>query len=249
MSTEQDRAKATEADSSLWERRTQTRVPVHTQVRVALNGGQERIVVQNRDLSWGGASLLLPVRPSELGKTIGVELPWGQGRYLATRAEVVRAEPVGNEHTMVGVRFSKLMVRDEERLERLLGMLIDAGTQGTGQQVTMAERFEVDFIDREDMRAVLSEIREGWLHITSFRPYRPDQSLLFVINGFGDLPSLQLRARVEGHEALKGDDGKPGAPRLFSIDLRFEHPAEDLKRVVDPLISSLGGEQKLDPAA
>jgi hypothetical protein len=248
MRTEQDRAKATEADPSLWERRTQTRVPVRTQVRVALNGGQERIVVQNRDLSWGGASLLLPVRPSELGKTIGVELPWGQGRYLATRAEVVRAEPVGTDHALVGVRFSRLLVRDEERLERLLGMLMEHGEAGA-DLVTMAERFEVEFIDRDDLRAVLEEIREGWLHIASFRPYRPDQSLLFVINGVGDLPSLQLRARVEGHDACKAEESKLAQPRLFAIDLRFEHPAEDLKRVVDPLISSLGGEENLDPAA
>jgi hypothetical protein len=249
MRTEQERAKPAEADPSLWERRTQARVPVSTQVRVALNGGQERIVVQNRDLSWGGASLLLPVRPSELGQTIGVELPWGQGRYLATRAEVVRAEPVGTDHALVGVRFSKLLVRDEERLERLLGMLMEPGEAGA-DQVTMAERFEVDFIDREDLQAVLGEIREGWLHIASFRPYRPDQSLLFVINGVGDLPSLQLRARVEGHGAFKADDGKPAEPRLFAIDLRFEHPAEDLRQVVDPLIRRLGGDHReLDPAA
>lgn len=234
-------------DPALWERRTQTRVPVRTEVRVALSGMADKVVVQNRDLSWGGASLLLPVRPSEVGETLGLEFPWAQGRYFNVRAQVVRAEPVGADQALVGVRFSKLLVRDEERLERLLSMLMDPRGLDSGR-VSMAERLEIDFIDRDDMCAVLREVRGGHLHTASFRPYREDQSLLIVFSGLGDLPSLQLRARVERSAALSLG-GEAADPGIYTIDLRFEHPSDDLRRAVDPLISRLGGKDELVPAA
>lgn len=232
-------------DADLWERRGQARVPAATQVRVVLEG-REPFSVQNRDLSWGGASLLLPVPASELSKTLGLEFPCAQGRSFSVRAEVVRADPVGDSHVMVGVRFSKLLVRDEERLERLLGMLMDPKQRAEGG---MAERLEMDFLDREDMVTTLTEIRDGELSTVSLVPYQPDQSLLLILAGSGDLPTLQLRARVTAQQALT-DGGTSKEHQLFAIDLKFEHPADDLKSTVDPMIRRLSRQRtQLDPAA
>jgi hypothetical protein len=76
------------------DRRTQPRVDAKIQVRLAPDTGSGSLDAQNLDLSWGGASLLLPDTRLQVGESIKLEFPWTPGRSFYARAEVVRCQEV-----------------------------------------------------------------------------------------------------------------------------------------------------------
>lgn len=231
------------------DRRVQSRFSVETQVMLARRAGGEKIAVQNRDLSWGGASLILPAGASDVGDSVVLEFPWCQNGSFSARAEVAWTRPVEDGRCIAGVRFSKLLVRDEDRLERLLSMLADPGRPDQ-PPLSLTERLELVFNDGDDMRATLEDLREGHMKVTSFRRYDLDQSILFALGGHGKPPVLRLRARVIGRSpAVVGKDcGEPG---VYPIELAFEHPLDDLRRAVDYVIQRVkrSSEPVLLPAA
>lgn len=224
------------------ERRTQPRVEARIQVRLAPATGSESVDAQNIDLSWGGASLLLPDTRLQVGESVKLEFPWTPGRSFYARAEVIRCQE-SDAGYVTGVRFSKLLVRHETRLERLLGLLIDP-RQHAGE-LALSPQIDIDFMDVDGVASALEEIRGGRYQVTSFRPYEPDQSLMLVLIWQGRLPLLRLRARVTESRAVHAKrphlTGAAAAqtPALYQTDLTFEHPLGDLIRTIDPLTDRL----------
>lgn len=221
------------------ERRAQNRFEVKTEVQLALGRGNRQIIVRNQNLGWGGASLLLPETILDVGESVSLEFPWAQGRSFSAYADVVWKEPIEGRRSLVGVRFSKLLLAHEERLARLLTLLAEPA-QADHRDLLLAERVEIEFIDRDDMAATLEEIRSGRIEITSFRPYELDQSLQLVVTRVGSPLSLQLRARVVQRRPLS-QGGDQASPRLFMIRLVLEHPLFDLERSVERMLELLRG--------
>lgn len=225
------------------DRRTQPRVEARIQVRLAPENGNQSFGAQNLDLSWGGASLILPDMQLSLGESVKLEFPWTPGRSFYARAEVVRSQEV-EEGFLTGVRFSKLLVRHETRLERLLTLLIDPNRRQP-EELRLSPQIELDFMDAEGIIRALDEIRRGRYKVTSFRPYEPDQSLRLVLIWQGRLPLLRLRARVKELSAIQTrhhhliGSAAVQSPNLFLMDLAFEHPLGDLQRTIDPLMDRL----------
>lgn len=225
------------------DRRTQPRVDARIQVRLATEAGNGSLGAQNLDLSWGGASLLLPDTELRVGESVKLEFPWTPGRSFYARAEVVRTQEVGDGF-LTGVRFSKLLVRHETRLERLLTLLIDPNRRQPGE-LSLSPQIDLDFMDVEGIGTALEEIRGGRYKVTSFRPYEENQSLMLVLIWQGRLPLLRLRARVrELHSVHLQRPHLPAAtaaqaPTLYLMDLSFEHPLGDLQRTIDPLTDRL----------
>jgi hypothetical protein len=230
------------AQGSPPDRRTQPRVEARIQVRLAPANGSESIEAQNIDLSWGGASLLLPDTRLQVGESVKLEFPWTPGRSFYARAEVIRCQETA-EGYIAGVRFSKLLVRHETRLERLLGMLIDP--RRPSGELALSPQIDIDFMDVEGVASALEEIRGGHYQVTSCRPYEPDQSLMLVLIWQGRLPLLRLRARVKESRSLQAKRphlsgaGAAQPPALYQTDLTFEHPLGDLIRTIDPLTDRL----------
>lgn len=227
------------------ERRNQLRVDARIEALLALDREPERFPVQNLDLSWGGASLMLPEYRLDVGESVRIELPWTHGRTIAAKAEVLRAQPVP-DGCLASVRFSKLLLRHEQRLERLLTMLAaDRGQPHHDVGIPLSQRIELDFVDPEDLRSTLEEISGGGYTVMSFRPYDVQQSLLLVLTWQGRHSFLRLRARImDRRDAIArppDEDGRAKAPmsHLYAMGLAFEHPLGDIKRAVDPLIVRL----------
>lgn len=222
------------------ERRCQNRFEVKTEVQLALGRGTRQIIVRNQNLGWGGASLLLPETGLDIGESVSLEFPWAQGRSFSAYADVVWKERIEGRRSLVGVRFSKLLLAHEERLARLLTLLAEPG-QTDRRDLLLAERVEIEFIDREDMEATLEEVRTGRLELTSFRPYELDQSVQLVVSRVGSTLGLHLRARVVQRRPLSLG-GEEVSPRLFMIRLVLEHPLFDLERSVERMLRVLRGD-------
>lgn len=225
------------------DRRTQPRVHANIQVRLAPETGNESLAVRNLDLSWGGASLLVPDTQLRVGESVKLEFPWTPGRCFYARAEVIRSQEVGDGF-LTGVRFSKLLVRHETRLERLLTLLIDPNRRQP-EELALSPQIDLDFMDVDGIATALEEIRGGRYKVTSFRPYEVDQSLMVVLIWQGRVPLLRLRARVKELHSVQikrpnqTASAAAQAPTLFLIDLAFEHPLGDLRRTIDPLTDRL----------
>lgn len=233
----------TPVTSTTPERRTQPRVEARIEVRLTSETGGEPVSAQNLDLSWGGTSLLLPPTPLAVGESVKLEFPWTPGRSFYARADVIRSEPVGNGF-LTGLRFSKLLVRHEARLERLLKLLIDPG-QREARGPSLSPQIDLDFMDIEGIASALEEIRGGRYRVTSFRPYGANQSLMLVFIWQGHSTLLRLRARVRELRTVQTRRAQmtPSAAALahpaFQMDLSFEHPLADLRRAIDPLTERL----------
>jgi hypothetical protein len=225
------------------DRRTQPRVEAKIQVRLAPETGGESISAQNLDLSWGGASLLLPDTHLQIGESVKLEFPWTPGRSFYARGEVVRSEEVA-DGLLAGVRFSKLLVRHQTRLERLLNLLINPNRRQS-EDFALAPQIDLDFMDVDGIATALHEIRCGRYQVTTFQPYQAGQSLMLVLIWQGRVPLLRLRARVNGlrrlrtkHHALSHSETAQ-LPGLYVMDLTFEHPLGDLIRTIEPLAGRL----------
>jgi len=220
------------------ERRGQSRFEVKTEVQLVLGRGKEQIIVRTLSLGWGGASLLLPDAAVEVGESVSLEFPWTQGASFAARGDVVWRQPIEGRRCLIGVRFSELLLAHEERLAQLLSLLAGPGRtdpMGTG----LAERIEIEFIDRDDLAVTLEEICTGRIEITSFRPYELGRSLQLVVSRVGSRLSLPFRVRVIEREPLSvGPEGSTG---LSLLVLALEHPNGDLERSVGRVIARLNG--------
>ncbi|MGE5155546.1 MAG: PilZ domain-containing protein [Bdellovibrio bacteriovorus] len=228
------------------DRRTQPRVDAKIQVRLAPDTGAGSLAAQNLDLSWGGASLLLPDTRLQVGESIKLEFPWTPGRSFYARAEVIRSQEA-QDGFVAGVRFSKMLVRHETRLERLLALLIDPSRRRPEVELALSPQIDLDFMDVDGIATALEEIRCGRYKVTSFRPYEANQSLMLVLIWQGRLPLLRLRARVKELRSIQLKGNHPNAsasaqalaPTLYLMDLAFEHPLGDLQRTIDPLTDRL----------
>lgn len=217
--------------------RTQPRTQVKTPVRVSLPESDEVLTVTNQDLSWGGASFLLPRQALRVNDAITIEYPWTHGKFVSARAEVLRTQVMDDGQCLVAVRFSSMSPRNQDRLERLLAMLLEKKSDGQGSVPHLSAKLEILFNDSDDMMSTLSELKSSRLSVTTFQPYRTNQSIQLAVAGVTDLPALNLRARVVSCRAE--ETGIAGMEELFEIDLELEHSTQHLKQVIAPLIKEV----------
>jgi hypothetical protein len=218
-------------------KRRHPRVAVEAQVALVRTGIPERIIVHNKDLSWGGASVIVPLAALDANDSLVLRFPGHKAMKFSARAEVVWTRSIDDGHYLAGVSFSKLCVNDEKQLQSLLSVLARSGDKS--EQNTIAKNcVEMYFLDREEMLAALEKIRSGSMETALFRSVQANERMPLVLTGYGDLPTLHLRARVLWQKAFssKGNGAESGP---FRVELALDHPGGDLKRAIDPLIAYL----------
>ncbi|NQX88640.1 MAG: PilZ domain-containing protein, partial [Halioglobus sp.] len=110
----------------------------------------------------------------------------------------------------------------------------NAGADRQRMQARFAQRLDIEFNGIQELESTLDDISAGGLRITVPDPLPVGQSLQTVISTLDEKCSLKLRARVVGQKAIKLAAGE-----FYHVGLKFEHPAEELNKRVQQLITQV----------
>jgi hypothetical protein len=217
--------------------RSQRRLTMTTPIRLKTGLNGETIPVENRDISWGGIRFSVPKGRMPETSSITIQFPWTQGDLLSVDAEILRTESLDEEHDLVAARFSSLSSADHRRLERLLEML-HSPTEGMSEQdVPLAPALEVMMSDPDEIQEKLEELGAGRMSVTVLETYEINQSIRLILGGVSTNRTLRLRARVADITPLMTEEDS--AWPIYDLDLRFEHPIEELKAAAASMSKAL----------
>ena len=215
-------------------KRSQRRLNVEMPIQVISCESDRPITVHDQDLSWGGVKFIASDPLIREGSCLKLIFPWVNGQSFNAEAKVVRREMLPNGCDRFAARFTSLCQRSERRLEKLLEILAehDQEAASDGSMPTM-ERLEIIFGDEDEMHEKLAQIADGKLSVIVFGAYEVDQTILLMIGSTRDFPGLRLRARVHAQTTQQSKSCEWAS--LVRLDLRFEHPLEELEQFVNLL--------------
>ena len=212
---------------------------INAMVGLVRDGIPERMFVHALNLSWGGAMLRVPNVEIAKKDSVLLRFPGANNDAIYTRAEVIWSSLMDDQKRLIGVRFTKLRLTDEEKLRRVLSIL--ALSQSKAPHTTCIEgQIEIRLADREEVLFALGQIHNGFLETRMSGPIRSNEPFPVAVSGFGDTPVLHLRTHVLASRPrdLRYAAETSGAQR---VTLALEHPIEDLRRVTNPVISLVRG--------
>jgi hypothetical protein len=227
--------KQTEQDSSIADRRTQTRIHVNIPVKVTFQGMTEPVAAINQDISWGGVLFVVADPPPQDAGSLRIVLPWKQGEEITADAHLIRTKPLQDGSYLIAARFFSLSPRSHSRLERLL-KLLHAG-QASDESSGLVRELEVTANDISDLRYMLAQITTGRHEVTVFDAYEVNQSIKLSIVGTMGVPRIRLRARVVAVQKSPPKDFD--WTELYTLKLEFEHPKRSIQSFVDLFLSNL----------
>ncbi len=225
------------SEITLRRERSHPRFFVDARVGLVREGAPDPMICRVKNLSWDGASLLVPGLGVDVHDPVALRFPWGRGGSFSAHAGVVWNQQVNAALCLVGVVFTKLRVRDEKKLKQLFTMLSRAQQASTGD-ASIADDLELCFLDPGEMLAALEQVRSGCMETTVFEPIQANERVPLVLKGLGDLPTLHLRGRILWQKAL-GSETNPKGSGTFRVAVDFDHPYDDLKQVTTALIARL----------
>ncbi|MBK1693279.1 pilus assembly protein PilZ [Chromatium weissei] len=226
------------SESSISERRTQTRIQVNIPIRVTFSRMTESMHAINQDLSWGGALFIINEQPPQETGSVRLVLPWKQGEKITADAQLVRVKRLQNGTYLIAVRFYSLSPRSHARLEKLLKMLNGGQSSMIAEDSSgLVRDLEITVVDTNELRRMLAQIATGEHKVTVSSAYEENQSIRLSIAGTRGLPVIRLRARVIGVQKVHSNyfDWTD----LYTLKLAFEHPKDSIRTFVDLLLNSL----------
>jgi hypothetical protein len=231
-------AAATDSDeahaAAVREQRRQLRISVSAQVELGLVDSGETCKASLRNISWGGASVRCVDTILHAGQRVRLQLPIGKNEKIATIATVLRATTV-NGASEYGLRFDSMSAADEERLEKVLDILVaNPSPDARRTEARLVQRLEIEYGDSGEFCAVLEDISPSGVMLTVPDPLEIDQSLLVTLSGADTHHSLSLRARVV-HQTLITECGMD----MYRVGLKFEHPGDELRDRVAAVLQHL----------
>lgn len=230
-----------EAQAAIREQRRQLRISVSAAVELGLVDSGDTCKATLRNISWGGASVRCQDMILHAGQRVRLQLPIGKNDRIATIATVLRATTV-NGASEYGLRFDSMTSADEERLEKVLDILVaNPSPDSRRSEARLVQRLEIEYGDSGEFCAVLEDISPSGVMLTVPDPLEIDQSLLVTLSGADTHHSLSLRARVV-HQTLVSECGID----MYRVGLRFEHPGDELRARVAAVLQHLA---VLRPAA
>ncbi|MGE0386235.1 MAG: PilZ domain-containing protein [Gammaproteobacteria bacterium] len=227
-------APAQQAESSFDDKRRQMRISLTAPVQISAPDGSALRAATLRNISWGGAALRSPQLGAAAGEKICLHLPAGRGEKIAIVATILRVSPVGTEQECA-LRFDSLAPEDEERLQKVLEVLVAAPQQdGRRTDVRLVQRLEIEYGDAGELRATLEDISASGLMLMVPEPLEPDQSLLVSLSCADTAFGLSLRARVMHQAPVEA-----GGLTMYRVGLQFEHPTRQLQARVSAVLRQL----------
>ena len=223
------------------EHRRELRVSVTTPVQISDLAGTQTHRATLRNISWSGASVTAAENFASEGTRLCLHLPVGRTEQIAIIATVLRAQALGDGREY-GLRFDSLSFEDQERLQKVLEILIATPQDDARRsEARIVQRLEIEYGDAGELRATLEDISTSGLMLIVPDPLEINQSLLIELSSVDTPLSLKLRARVM-HQALV-----PGADfELYRVGLQFEHSTPELTARIRLVLRELAS---LRPAA
>ena len=210
--------------AAIREQRRQLRISVSASVQLGLPDSDQSYKATLRNISWGGASVRCVDMELHAGQRVRLQLPIGKHDKIATIATVLRATTV-NGAAEYGLRFDSMSAADEERLEKVLDILVaNPSPDARRSEARLVQRLEIEYGDSGEFCAVLEDISPSGVMLTVPDPLEIDQSLLVTLSGADTHHTLSLRARVV-HQTLITESGMD----MYRIGLKFEHPSDELR--------------------
>ena len=209
---------------------------IHVRIQIEVSGPDDGPPSPARltELSWGGASFSVSRAVATIGDEIRMNLPFSRGaKDISVTARVIRTWDLP-EGQGVAVRFSSLTPDDDQRLERVLLLLLDQEGGDRRTYPRLARRIEIEYTNRSDWQATLENISHGGMSLTLPYPVKVDQSLQLMLSETSGSGNLTLRGRVVHEEPILFGD-----TRVHQISLEFEHPNDILQQSVKSLLRSL----------
>lgn len=223
-----------DAQAIVREQRRQLRISVSAAVQLGLVDSDQTYKATLRNISWGGASVRCQEMVLRAGQRVRLQLPIGKNDKIATIATVLRATTV-NGDCEYGLRFDSMTSADEERLEKVLDILVaNPSPDSRRSEARLVQRLEIEYGDSGEFCAVLEDISPSGVMLTVPDPLEIDQSLLVTLSGADTHHSLSLRARVV-HQTLVSECGID----MYRVGLRFEHPGDELRDRVAAVLQHL----------
>lgn len=220
------------------ERRTQARLSAQVPIQLRVGGESSTRSAILIDLSWGGALCQIPTALPLSDQPLWLQLPWTPGETIEIEATRLRQKDLENARHLLAVRFQRLSLSNQTRLEKLLGHLQASDSQGLRHQApTLVATLEVLIQTLDEWRWALGNIAKGQLRISAPTAFTPGQSLGLQFNGVPARARLRLRARV-----LASDSSPlPGmrAVRSQTLTLEFEHPLDILRQWAEWLLGQI----------
>jgi hypothetical protein len=228
----------TSFSASLSERRTQFRLRAQVPIKLRCYGEAQARTVILVDLSWGGALCQASNALPASNKPLWLLLPWKSGETIQIEAMLLRQRALDDGRHLIAVRFSRLSLLNQARLEKLLGLMQARDPEGKSLNVqALVATLEILIQTLDEWRWALADIAKGLLRINTTTAHAPGQSLGIQFNGVPTRARLRLRARVLASEAMpmRGVETAP----LYLLTLEFEHPLAVLRGWAEWLIGQI----------
>lgn len=213
---------------SVSERRTQARLRAQVPIQVRCPGEAKARTVILEDLSWGGALCQAPTELPVHDKPLRLILPWKSGETIEIEAILLRQKALDNGRHLCAMRFSRLSLLNQTRLEKLLGLMQARGSgDSASEELDLVPTLEIRIQTTDEWRSALSDIAAGRLSLTTSAYYAPGQSLGIQFNDVPIRARLRLRARVMAGESIPTHGLETADPYLLTLE--FEHPLAALR--------------------
>jgi hypothetical protein len=220
------------------ERRTQARLSAQVPIRLRVGGESTTRPATLIDLSWGGALCQLPTALPLTDQRIRLQLPWTPGETIEIEATRLRQKELENARHLLAVRFERLSLSNQGRLEKLLGHLQASDSPGLSHQApSLVATLEVLIQTLDEWRWALGDIARGRLRISAPTAFTPGQSLGLQFNGVPARARLRLRARVLACEDSPLTEMR--TVRSQTLTLEFEHPLDILRQWAEWLLGQI----------
>ena len=223
----------------LTEKRTQPRINVSSSIEIKIPSSEQECQVTLLDISWGGARVQTKELLGDVDEAVEISLPNYDGRNINIVASIVRTWKF-EEFYNTAIRFSEIHQKDELRLDNLLKLLLIEGDDSLRQDTRFAQRIDVSYWDPDELEATLKDISMGGMVITMPEPVELDKSIQLQLEGTDESYSLILRARVVRLETVE-----VSGYELYQVALKFEHPTEELRSMVNTFMNSMMSKGKL----
>ena len=217
------------------ERRMHARLQGSMDVEIGDSNGVQKAIL--RDLSQGGACLVVSTRLVPINDEIALFLPGAAGtRKVAVKSRLVKARPAEGGF-ICGIQFVETGASNLAAVDYLLGVLFSGGGDDSRRaHPRVSKRIMVRCESPEELLAMVENISLGGLSIVLDEKIDVGESLLVVLPGDDGEDLLSLTGAVANLRAIPDSD-----PEAYLAGLEFTGMTPQRLALLDSLLSSMVG--------